>query len=69
MLIIKLQADGARGIAEFQYAWMVACAKIIATSLTSSNTDSKEYEIESKLNHLCQSVWPIRVQEHVRMRN
>ena len=43
--------------------------KIIATSLTSSDTDGKEYEIESKLNHLGQSVWPIRVQEHVCMRN
>ena len=48
---------------------MVPCAKIIATSLTSSHTDGKEYEIEPKLNHLGQSVWPIRVLEHACMRN
>ena len=71
MLMIKLHADGARGIARF---WISICmvvpyAKLIAASLPSSDTDGKEYEIESKLDRLGQSIWPIQVQEHVCMRN
>ena len=39
---------------------MVPCTKIIASSLTSSDTDGKNDEIEYKLNHVGQSVWPIK---------